>query len=76
MSDEKVNLQPPDAALLLRQLYDEDRVHRAAAVFKLRQFPHLTLPEIARLFELAVNDTVAIRDVSRVAIENMGAAAV
>ncbi len=76
MTDDSENPQPPDAALLLRQLHGEDRHLRSVAVFKLRQLPHLTLPEIARFFELAVKDTVAVRDVAGVAIENMGAAAV
>lgn len=76
MTDDSENRQPPDAELLLRQLHGEDQHLRSISVFKLRQFPHLTFPEITRFFELAVKDTVAVRDVARVAIENMGAAAV
>jgi HEAT repeat protein len=76
MADDKFKSQPLDAVSLLQQLHDEDRRVQAAAVYKLRQFPQLLLPEIARIFQLAVNGDAAISAYSRVAIENMGAAAI
>jgi len=76
MSDKAANVQPPDRQSLLQQLYDDNWLVRATAARKLKDFPMATLPAIARFFELTVDDQAAVRDICRVAIENMKSAAV
>jgi hypothetical protein len=68
--------QPPDYQSSLRQLYDDNWLVRTTAARLLKDFPETTLPVIARFFELTLDDHAPLREMCRIAFENMKSAAV
>ena len=69
-------MPPPDAQTLLQHLYDDNWLVRSHAAHKLRQFPELTLPVIARFFDLTFDDKAPVRAVCEAAIGFMKSSAV
>ena len=76
MSDETANPSPIDTQSLLQQLNHDDWLVRATAARTLKDFPKATLPAIARIFELTLNDQAPVREFCQIVIEHMKSAAV
>jgi hypothetical protein len=64
------------AKLLLRQLYDDDWIVRAKAIWSLRDSPELSLSAISRLFELTFDKKLPIQDLAQAGIKRLGTLAV